>query len=556
MSSFDIIKATENSITNSINSSKKSSLAVLNNFNNKSSLNTIKLFSKKSSINKKRTNNEMKALERKYGKGAKSAAYLTDINNLIVSSKTSLNFTNISSINLFTSQMNGFTRKLKGGFQSTINNLINNKISELQKTLGIPEFNANITLINSVINNANSLSTEILTSFDNITSFSISDTTSDITNVFNKSIEDLNGLIPKSNPIEDLKYKSLISATKLDIFNKTNYDFYKRKEGEPSTSKYIQTKIPDLNGNQKINPAALKDTPDAKIITPQLKKDTNVTKVVTPIKNLLGIKSLEKPKFLDNLMGKDKKITSVTSGITNKTPIPKIPNAGSIINGIKPTLAKSGNVSSASSSSNSNEIKEEAPTSDKAEYGKIVVRENKGGFVEISDETPGNVRKVNLHPSGTYDSKLDNGDAISKTTGKKVDIVDGNWEITIFQDNIVIVNKNTKIEIREDKFENIHGSENLNIDNEKNTKIGGDVNNDYGASLNEKITDNCDISIGNNKNENINGNQTQKVQGNLKESIGGNLNITVSGNVNISAAKVNISSSSLIALSAPAIKLG
>lgn len=556
MSSIDIIEATKNSITNSTKRSQKQSLAVLANYNERAGLSSLSAFTKSSSRNKSRTNRDMKALERKYGKGAKGAAYLEDINSIIVGSKNSLHFTNITSINLFTSQMNGFTRRLKGGFQSTVNRSINNQITKLQDLLGVPEFNANITLINSVINNANSLASTISDSFDTISNFSISETTAGLTTAFNKSISDLEGLIPKSNPLEDLKFKSLISSTKVNIFNPTKYDFYKRLKGESSTSKYIQTKLPDLSGTPKPNPAILKDTPDAKIITPQLKKDSNVTKLITPLKNLLGIKSLAKPKFLDNLMGKDKKLTSVTSGIKPPTKIPSLPSAGSLINGVSKTAAKPGVIPPAVASSSSVEVKEEKPSGDKSEYGKIVVKENKGGFVEISDETPGNVRKVNLHPSGTYDAKLDNGDAHTKTTGKKVDIVDGNWQVTVFNDNILIVNKDNKIEIREDSFINIHGSENLNVDKEKNTKVGGDVNNDYGANLTEKVNEDCEITIGGNETKTLSGNETNNISGNKKESIGGNLNITVSGNVNITGGKVNISASSSIALSAPSIKLG
>lgn len=201
-------------------------------------------------------------------------------------------------------------------------------------------------------------------------------------------------------------------------------------------------------------------------------------------------------------------------------------------------------------------ITEPTPTPEKAEYGKIQVKENKGGFLEIYDETEGNVRKISQHPTGTYDAMLDDGNRVFKTTNKQIHIVDGSWEISIGGDVIELVNKGVKIEIKEDFIENIQGNVNSNVEKEKATKVGSNVINDYGADFSEKISGNSEVTIGGNHKESIGGNVNESVGGNHKESVSGNLNITVSGNATISAPKITLSASSVVAITAPAIKLG
>ncbi|WP_297430851.1 hypothetical protein, partial [Clostridium sp.] len=105
-----------------------------------------------------------------------------------------------------------------------------------------------------------------------------------ITNVANSSISKVNNIISKFNKLAN---KVIEDSTKV---KQIAYDFYNRIRGESSTSKYIQTNVPDLNGLLKKNVNILKNTPDKVIIEPNLKSDINNVKknVTNPLTSLLS----------------------------------------------------------------------------------------------------------------------------------------------------------------------------------------------------------------------------------------------------------------------------
>lgn len=602
MSTFDFIKATENTITNSVKGLGNNSTGVLNGFLAKTKFSSISNFSKSYSSNQRGAAAKAAVLKKKHSRNLKSKIYANEVNSVIGDSKSAISAVNMLSIRTVTNLINGFTSKLTNGLTSNVNRLINSELSKLTNKIGLDVFNENIAMINGIVSNANNTLATIISTQKSIASFNLDTTIASLQAGLNRSLNSLESLNPLNSNI------SIASISPVQAFKKTNFDFFKRKEGESSTSKYIQANIPSIDGLPKPNLGILKETPDAKIITPKLKKDTNVTKPLISLSSAVVNKSASLTNsFIKNIKALGTNLTSIVSGVkpkttsnvnaakigvsvpSLKTAIPNLdsqvtvtpivpsvkidnptlpstellatstkmqpPTLGKVISGITPTLATPGTVPPIIPAKQSSEVKEEKPSGDKAEYGKIQVKENKGGFVEISDETPGNVRKINLHPTGTYDAKLDNGDAHTKTTGKKVDIVDGNWEVTIFEDSIQIVNKNTKIEIREDKFENIHGSQNLNIDKEQLTKVLGNVSNDFGANVSTKINQDNDTSINGNNTETINGNSNETVKGNLKETVSGNLTINVSGNVNITGKAIDIKAASMVSISAPKVKI-
>jgi len=305
--------------------------------------------------------------------------------------------------------------------------------------------------------------------------------------------------------------------------------FYDRIPGQSSTSKYIQVNKTNTDGSYKTDNSVLSGTPSDKIITPNLKSDTQTTVsfVTNPLAKLLGF------------------------------------------------------VSSLIPSKNSTKVSEPAPTDNKAQYGKIQVKESKAGFVTITDDTPGNVRYINLHPSGTYNSMLNNGDYQTKTTGDKQEITDGNWNIITSKDKVEIVVGESKIEIRKNLQSNINGDSNFNTNGVQNSVVYGDVSNDYKSSYNGKISNDYNESVGGNKTEKTSGNLIETINGNHKETISGSLTLTVVGNINIvcggnahimssgdtnisSNGSINVSSTGIcklesassVVLSAPSIQLG
>ncbi len=235
--------------------------------------------------------------------------------------------------------------------------------------------------------------------------------------------------------------------------------------------------------------------------------------------------------FEDTLQGLMNEAGGLAQGVTG------------ILPGLAPSEAKSG-------------VDEPKPTPDKSKYGKVNIKELKSGITQTIDETEGNVRIVELHPSGTYDAKLDNGDQTEKVTGKKITVIDKNWEIAIFENEIVVITKDQKLHIKNDRFLNIEGNHDINIDKDKNELIKGkNTLNVTGESItkissNERkhttgnqtnlIEGNLDETVKGNYSSNVSGNGTSSVSGNLSISVSGNVNISASGQISITAPKISL----------------
>jgi hypothetical protein len=291
-------------------------------------------------------------------------------------------------------------------------------------------------------------------------------------------------------------------------------NFFQRPAGESSTSKYIQTNTTNPDGSDKAQ-SVLDGTPDTKILIPQLKKDTNAVDTFSP----------DLPPSLTDLLAA---ALAARGFVPPLTPKPK-----------------------------KKEIAEPKPTGEKAEYGKIQVKENKAGFVEIRDETPGNVRKIDQHPTGTYDAMLDKGERIEKTTGMRMTMIDKDWEIVIFGNELVVISGDNKIQIKKNQILNITENQEIHIGKDQFVKIDNNQTIDVSVDRNQHVGSNETLSVDSNQKETIGGNHDltisgksmTKVSGNKNEQVGGNLTIIVTG-------PVNISSSAVVNISAPRINLG
>jgi hypothetical protein len=219
-------------------------------------------------------------------------------------------------------------------------------------------------------------------------------------------------------------------------------NFKDREKVQSSTSKYIQAKVASTEGYVS---KAISGTVDDKLIKPNLK--TSLCETIKFDTSALALLPF---------------------------PIPFIKNT------------------------NSKEIKELLPTADKAEYGKIQVKESKGGFVEIQDETPGNKRWQKTHPSGTYTQVVNNGDMHEKIVNDRFIIIDKNWNISVGEDQIEVIVGNNRIQIKKDRETNITGSDNTNVTGDSTLFVGG------------------------NESREVKGNQTEKISGNMNSRIDGN----------------------------------
>lgn len=261
-----------------------------------------------------------------------------------------------------------------------------------------------------------------------------------------------------------------------------DFKFYNREQTVSSTSKYIQVNKNTETDSFAADTPVLNATPSDKIIWPQLKDDTNKTILFTATA-----------------------ASMVASYLT--------PNTKQV------------------------QINETRPTDNLALYGYIQVKENKAGFVVINDETPGNVRQIDLHPTGTYTALIDNGDYHTKVTNDRQEITDGNWYIKTSKDKVEIIAGTNKIEIRTDQFINIAGKSNYNLEGTQNNSVGGNVTNHFHSNYSGRIANNYVESVGSDKTENTGGNLLEIINGDHTEKTVGALTIHVIGNINITSTQ-------------------
>lgn len=303
-----------------------------------------------------------------------------------------------------------------------------------------------------------------------------------------------------------------------NVTSGTEQNFDARSTGQSSTSKYVQANTPPVNGNG-YGANKISGTPDDVTIKPNLKKATVETKSFAAAGGLLA---------------------SLMSALA-ALPLP-LP--------FKTTTEKK-------------EIAEPAPTSSKAQYGKISVNDS-NGFVEIKDNTPGNKIWTHLHPSGTYDSVSNNGDVLEKSTHDRILIVINDWNITVSGDELMVIDGDNKIQIKKDRQININGNDNLNIDGNTNTNIGKDSGLQVGGNVTESITGNMTSEINQslteavkkNYNHTVNGSETNTVMKDRTDVVAGSLSVVVSGNAIVHVGKnANISSGGIMTLAAPEIDM-
>ena len=296
-----------------------------------------------------------------------------------------------------------------------------------------------------------------------------------ITDMFNAAVAYINALISKLNALVN---KIIEDAKKI---KETAYNFYQRAKGQSSTSKYIQTNVPDTKGTLKPNNSALEGTPDKVIVEPKLKTETNsvTTMVPNPLAALLG------------------KVCSLI-------PAKKI---------VK--------------------IEEPKPSSEKNVYGQTQVQEDKGGNTSITTTTPGNVTKTVIHPSGSSDRILNDGSKINKVVADKTDITEGNWNVTTSEDKIEIIVGDYKLEIRSNNIISINDNNDITIGGDNNEVVLGDVNTDYKSNKTEKIKNDLTEYIGGNKSDFTELDENSRVNGSSRKTVAEAFTILVGGNANI-----------------------
>lgn len=366
-----------------------------------------------------------------------------------------------------------------------------------------------------------------------------------------------------------------------------NDGFFGRKSGESvGVSRYVQANVPTPDGGTKVV-SSMADTPDGKIIIPQLKEGVSEVKELPKAKES-GVKAAIK-SFTDtaNAIAESSQVQAVKElgeqGVKavqeqKKTLLAQakaVVDAGFNAVGDAAAWARKALSFDCSKAKNkptvqtptsqpvapaakgtTNKITEAKPTGEKGEYGKVIVNETKGGHVQLIDNTPGNKRVLNLHPSGTYDSKTDNGDSTDKVVGSKFTFVDKDWKITVFGDEIEVVYGDEHVNIKKNQFVNINGDMNHNVDGERSDHVGNNMMQAVDGNLTEITGADRTESVGGNYDGKIGGKETVKVAADSSKTVGGNMTIIVGGNVQIiSGGSVNVTAAKNMQLVAPLVRI-
>lgn len=136
------------------------------------------------------------------------------------------------------------------------------------------------------------------------------------------------------------------------------------------------------------------------------------------------------------------------------------------------------------------------------EYPYNQVRESRSGIVEEWDDTPGQTRVHQYHPSGTYEEIIDDGSKTIKVVGK-------DYEMYLDGKNVYI-NGNLNLTVTGDKRELIQGNYHLEVE--------GDMTMEVKESLHQKIDKDHAVEVQFNRTTNIGENEVLLVSGDKTET--------------------------------------
>lgn len=122
----------------------------------------------------------------------------------------------------------------------------------------------------------------------------------------------------------------------------------------------------------------------------------------------------------------------------------------------------------------------------KGKYGKVrVLCETKSGHVILVDETENNERILILHPNGSY-IHFDTENLVTKVEGNDITLVSKEQKIEVKQNKTEIIHGNVSVTVDKDETRNISG--NLNITINGNCKINSSGNTEITSSSLVKVT--------------------------------------------------------------------
>ena len=147
------------------------------------------------------------------------------------------------------------------------------------------------------------------------------------------------------------------------------------------------------------------------------------------------------------------------------------------------------------------------------------VKETRGGFVFETDNTEGNKRHHEYHPSGTHKEIHHDGTTVDKVVKDKYEIVAGDENVLIRGNVNVTIVGDCKMLVQGDKYEEIEGDHFVKIHGDRITKIQGSDVKSVVTDQNTSIAGHRSARVALDDTLTVIGNQTQTVSKKKRESV-------------------------------------
>lgn len=159
-------------------------------------------------------------------------------------------------------------------------------------------------------------------------------------------------------------------------------------------------------------------------------------------------------------------------------------------------------------------------------YPYVKATKSEGGHVIEFDDTPGQERYRQMHPSGTYSELAADGRVTDKavgdryflTNGTRCDLVDGEYKTNIGGKETYINFDDVEHTVNGSVKSKVTGNRSVEIDGDETLKITGSGTIEVGAGVKIIVKGNADITV--------NGNASTNVSGNYSMQVGGTYNVT------------------------------
>lgn len=201
-------------------------------------------------------------------------------------------------------------------------------------------------------------------------------------------------------------------------------------------------------------------------------------------------------------------------------------------------------------------ISEPAPTITQNVYGETrAVCLDKAGNAITTTCSEGNKTILIQHGEGSYVKMEDGGGTIDKTRGRKLTLIDDNWEISVTKDEVKLVSGDQIVNIKKTVLTNIEEDENHNVDGERAVKVAQSQLHDIGKNETTVVGADRTLSVTGKEEIKVGGNSQTDIMGGETRRVNSFLNITVNGPVTVNCLSAEVTAKSQVKIQSPIIRL-